>query len=63
MQNKCEDCYYVYYDYFCSYKARWCKKHGCIDCNPNSYVNTLKDKECPDFSPRYKWKWEDENAK
>ena len=54
MQNKCEDCYYVYYDYFCSYKARWCWKHGCIDCNPDSYVNTLNDKECPDFSPRYK---------
>lgn len=50
MQNKCEYCKNVYYDYFCSYKARYCKIHGCIDCNPDSYLNTLKEKECPDFN-------------
>lgn len=50
MQNKCEYCKNVYYDYFCSYKARYCKIHGCIDCNPDNYLNTLKEKECPDFN-------------
>lgn len=46
---KCEDCKNVYYDHFCSYKARCCYIHGCIDCNPDSYLNTLKGKKCPDF--------------
>lgn len=47
--NKCEDCINVYYSYFCGYNARWCKIHNCIDCNPDSYLNTLKGRECPDF--------------
>ena len=50
--NFCEDCYNIFYDYFCSYQARWCKIHGCIDCNPDSYVTLVLDKEgieCPDF--------------
>lgn len=46
---KCEDCSFVFYDYFCGYAARYCKIHGCIDCNPDSYLNTLDDKKCPDF--------------
>lgn len=50
MQCKCKDCYNVYYSTFCGYTARYCKKHGCIDCNPDSYLNTLKENEkCPDF--------------
>lgn len=50
--NFCEDCYNVFYDYFCGYQARNCKIHGCIDCNPDSYVTLVLDKkdiECPDF--------------
>lgn len=50
--NFCEDCYNVYYDCFCGYQARNCKIHGCIDCNPDSYVTLVLDKkdiECPDF--------------
>lgn len=50
--NFCEDCDNVYYDCFCSYQARCCKIHGCIDCNPDSYVTLVLDKkdiECPDF--------------
>ena len=50
MQSKCKNCYNVYYSTFCGYTARYCKKHGCIDCNPDSYLNTLKENEkCPDF--------------
>ena len=50
MQCKCENCYNVFYSTFCGYTARYCKKHGCIDCNPDSYLNTLKENEkCPDF--------------
>ena len=49
MQYKCENCKNVYYDHFCSYEARCCYIHGCIDCNPDSYLNTLKGKKCPDF--------------
>ena len=49
MQYKCENCKNVYYDHFCSYEARCCYIHGCIDCNPDSYLNTLKEKKCPDF--------------
>ena len=48
MQCKCENCYNVFYSTFCGYTARYCKKHGCIDCNPDSYLNTLKGKKCPD---------------
>lgn len=50
--NLCENCYNVFYDYFCGYQARNCKIHGCIDCNPDSYVTLVLDKkdiECPDF--------------
>lgn len=50
--NFCEDCYNVFYDCFCGYQARYCKIHGCIDCNPDSYVTLVLDKkdiECPDF--------------
>ena len=50
--NLCENCYNVFYDYFCGYQARNCKIHGCIDCNPDSYVKLVLDKkdiECPDF--------------
>lgn len=49
MQCECENCKNVYYDHFCSYEARCCYIHGCIDCNPDSYLNTLKGKKCPDF--------------
>lgn len=50
INNKCKNCYNVYYSTFCGYTARYCKKHGCIDCNPDSYLNTLKEnEECPDF--------------
>lgn len=49
MQFNCENCKNVYYDHFCSYEARYCYIHGCIDCNPDSYLNTLKGKKCPDF--------------
>lgn len=49
MQSNCENCKNVYYDHFCSYAARYCYIHGCIDCNPDSYLNTLKGKKCPDF--------------
>lgn len=55
MNNKCVNCTNVYYDHFCSYEARCCKIHGCIDCNPDSYVKFLEDnnKECPDFKSKY----------
>lgn len=52
--NLCKNCKNVYYDYFCSYKARWCKIHGCIDCNPDSYVEYLKkeNKECSEYETK-----------
>ena len=55
MQYKCENCKNVYYDHFCSYEARCCYIHGCIDCNPDSYLNTLKGKKCPDFIDKKKY--------
>ena len=51
LDDKCEECAGVYYSYFCGYNARYCKIHGLIDCNPDSYVEELKKnkQECPNF--------------
>lgn len=50
INDYCDLCDNVYYDFFCGYNARNCKIFGLIDCNPDSYLNTLKDKKCPAFT-------------
>ena len=55
MQYKCETCTHFYYDHFCSYEASCCKIHGIIDCNPDSYLKTLKeDEDCLDYKEKNK---------
>ena len=56
MQSKqfkyCKNCSYFHYDSFCGYDSRYCYIHGHIDCNPDSYITTVLEKEninCPDF--------------
>jgi hypothetical protein len=55
MQYKCNTCKHVYYGgSFCGYSERNCKIHGMIDCNPDSYLRTLKNKKCPDYKKKEK---------
>lgn len=47
----CKKCEHFYYEWFCAYRSQNCHIHGLIDCNPDSYIKTLKGGTCPDFKP------------